>query len=64
MKTTSHNPVEPIDQQHYKKRYLARKQQEEEAEDAIRQFNYKEISRGEEEQTMPDPPPMVEKRQL
>jgi hypothetical protein len=64
MKTTSHNPVESIEQQHYKKKYLTRKQQEEEAKDAIRQYNHEEASRGENEQTMPDPPSMVEKRQL
>jgi hypothetical protein len=64
MKTTSHNPVEPIEQQHYKKRYLTRKLQEEEAENAIRQYNYEETSRGEEEQAMPDSPSVVEKRQL
>jgi hypothetical protein len=64
MKNTSHNPVESFEQQHYKKRYLARKLQEEEAKDAIRQYNHEEIGRGEEEQTMPDPPSMVEKRQL
>lgn len=64
MKTPSHNPVEPIEQQHYKKRYLARMLQDKEAEDAIRQYNYEGFGRGEEEQTMPDPPSMVEKRQL
>ena len=64
MKNTNHNPVEPIEQQHYKKRYLARKLQEEEAEHAIRQYNHEEAGRGAQEQTVPDPPPMVEKRQL
>jgi len=64
MKNTNHNPVEPIEQQHYKKRYLARKLQEEEAENAIRQYNYESFGRGEEEQAMLDSPPMVEKRQL
>ena len=64
MKKTNHNPVEPIEQQHYKKRYLARKLQEEEAEDAIRRYDHKEASRGEEESPMSDSPPMVEKRQL
>lgn len=64
MKNTSHNPLESIEQQHYKKRYLTRKLQEEEAEDAIRQYNHDEASRSEEEQAMPNPPTMVEKRQL
>ena len=64
MKNTSHNPVESIEQQHYKKRYLTRKLQEEEAEDAIRQYNHADIGDGEEEQTMPDSPYVVEKRQL
>ena len=36
MKNTTHNPTESIEQQHYKKRYLTRKLQEEEAKDAIR----------------------------
>jgi hypothetical protein len=64
MKTTSHNPVEPIEQQHYKKKYLTRKQQEEEAKDAIRRYNHEEASRGTEESPMPEAPTMVEKRQL
>jgi hypothetical protein len=64
MKTTSHNPVESIEQQHYKKKYLTRKQQEEEAKDAIRRYNHEEACRGQEEQAMPNPPTMVEKRQL
>ena len=64
MKNTSHNPVESIEQQHYKKKYLTRKQQEEEAKDAIRQYNHEEASRGAEESPVPDTPTMVEKRQL
>lgn len=64
MKNTSHNPVESIEQQHYKKRYLARKLQEEEAEDAIRRYNHEEAGRSEEEQAMPYPSAVVEKRQL
>jgi hypothetical protein len=64
MKTTTHNPVEPIDQQHYKKRYLTRKQQEEEAKDAIRQYNYEIFGRSEEESSMSEAPYVVEKRQL
>lgn len=64
MKTTSHNPVESIEQQHYKKKYLTRKQQEEEAKDAIRRYNHEEASRSAEESPMPDSSTMVEKRQL
>jgi hypothetical protein len=64
MKNTNHNLTEPIEQQHYKKRYLARKLQEEEAEDAIRRFNYEEIGRGEEDPPMPNTSDVVEKRQL
>ena len=64
MKTTSHNPVESIEQQHYKKKYLTRKQQEEEAKDAIRQYNHEEIGRGEEEPSVSYPSYVVEKRQL
>lgn len=64
MKNTNHNLTEPIEQQHYKKRYLARKLQEEEAENAIRQYNYEGFGRGEEEPPMSDSPDVVEKRQL
>lgn len=64
MKNTSHNPTESIEQQHYKKRYLTRKLQEEEADDAIRQYNHTEAGRGEEESSMPEAPYVVEKRQL
>ncbi|MDE3022316.1 MAG: hypothetical protein KGI54_10685 [Pseudomonadota bacterium] len=32
MKTTTHNPSVPIEDQHYKKRFLVRKLQEREAE--------------------------------
>jgi hypothetical protein len=64
MKNTNHNPVEPIEQQHYKKRYLARKLQEEEAENAIRQYNYEGFGRSEEDSPMSDASDVVEKRQL
>jgi hypothetical protein len=64
MKTTTHNPVEPIEQQHYKKKYLARMLQDKEAEDAIRQYNYEGFGRGEEESPMSEAPYVVEKRQL
>ena len=64
MKNTNHNLTEPIEQQHYKKRYLARKLQEEEAEDAIRRFNYEEIGRSEEDPPMSNTSYVVEKRQL
>ena len=64
MKTTSHNPVESIEQQHYKKKYLERKLQEEEAKDAIRRYNYEEAIGGSQESSMPDSSTMVEKRQL
>jgi hypothetical protein len=64
MKTTSHNPVESIEQQHYKKKYLERMQQEEEAKDAIRRYNHEETGRGSQESSMPDSSTMVEKRQL
>lgn len=64
MKNTNHNPVEPIEQQHYKKRYLARKLQEEEAEDAIRQYNHETASQREDEPPMSEAPYVVEKRQL
>lgn len=64
MKNTTHNPVESIEQQHYKKRYLTRKLQEEEAENAIRHFNYEDASRSEEEPSVPNPSTMVEKREL
>ena len=64
MKNTNHNLTEPIEQQHYKKRYLARKLQEEEAEHAIRQYNHEEIGRGEEEPSVSYPSYVVEKRQL
>jgi hypothetical protein len=64
MKTTSHNPVESIEQQHYKKKYLTRKQQEEEAKDAIRRYNHEEAGRCAEEPPMPEASYVVEKRQL
>jgi hypothetical protein len=64
MKNTTHNPVEPIEQQHYKKKYLARMLQDKEAEDAIRQYNYEGFGRGEEEPPMSEAPYVVEKRQL
>lgn len=35
MKTTTHNPSIPIEDQHYKKRFLVRKLQEQEAEQEI-----------------------------
>jgi hypothetical protein len=61
MKNTNHNPVEPIEQQHYKKRYLARKLQEEEAENAIRQYNYETFGRDEEDTSVPETSYVVEK---
>jgi hypothetical protein len=64
MKTTSHNPVEPIEQQHYKKRYLTRMLQDKEAEDAIRQYDYENFGRSEEESSVSEAPHVVEKRQL
>jgi hypothetical protein len=64
MKTTSHNPVESIEQQHYKKKYLTRKQQEEEAKDAIRRYNHEADGLGTEEPPMSEAPHVVEKRQL
>ena len=64
MKTSTHNPVESIEHQHFKKRYLARKAQEEEANDVIRQYNYEEAGRREGEQTVPQASDVVEKRQL
>jgi hypothetical protein len=35
MKTTTHNPSIPIEEQHYKKRFLVRKLQEQEAAQEI-----------------------------
>lgn len=64
MKNTTHNPTESIEQQHYKKRYLTRKLQEEEAKDAIRRYNHEEVSTGTEESPVPEASHVVEKRQL
>jgi hypothetical protein len=38
MKKEHHNPMEPADKQHYKKRYLVRKLEEQEAEKEIYLF--------------------------
>ena len=39
MKKEYHNPLEPIDKQSYKKRYLVRKILEQDAEQQIEEFN-------------------------
>ena len=40
MKKTSHIPTESIEQQHFKKKYLTRKQQEDDAEKEIRAYSH------------------------
>jgi hypothetical protein len=39
MKREEHNPMEPVDKQHYKKRYLLRKLEEQEADKLIKTYN-------------------------
>jgi hypothetical protein len=39
MKKTTHDLTEPMDKQHYKKRYLVRKIEEQEAEKELREFD-------------------------
>ena len=50
MKKEYHNPLEPIDKQHYKKRYLVRKILEQDAEQQIEEFN----GETQERPTLPD----------
>jgi hypothetical protein len=42
MKKEQHNPMEPIEKQHFKKRYLVRKIQEQEAEKEVKDFQQHE----------------------
>lgn len=42
MKKENHNPLEPVDKQQYKKRYLVRKLEEQEAEEEIKNYHEEE----------------------
>lgn len=39
LKKTTHDLTEPVDKQHYKKRYLLRKQEEQEADYEVKTYN-------------------------
>ena len=52
MKDTTHNLYEPVERQHYKKRYLQRRLEEEDAKREIKNYRPEEVS---------DTPPMDEK---
>jgi hypothetical protein len=56
MKKTTHNLYAPVEQQHYKKKYLARKLEEREADKQIDEFTY------EQSDEMPYSSSMDEKR--
>lgn len=40
MKRSSHNPVEPIEKQHFKKKFLERKLQEQDADREIKTYSH------------------------
>lgn len=40
MKKTTHNLYEPVEHQHYKKKYIARKLEERDADKQINEFTY------------------------
>jgi hypothetical protein len=56
MKKTTHNLYAPVEQQHYKKKYLARKLEEREADKQIDDFTYTPSDE------VPDSQPMDAKR--
>lgn len=41
MKRSSHNPVEPIEKQHFKKKFLERKLQEQDANKQIKTYDHR-----------------------
>lgn len=44
MKNTTHNLYEPVERQHYKKRYLQRRLEEEDAKREIKNYRPEEVS--------------------
>lgn len=58
MKKTTHNLYDTPEQQHYKKKYLARKLEEQEADKLINDFTYIPSD------AVPYPSPMDEKRTM
>jgi hypothetical protein len=44
MKNSSHNPVESIEKQHFKKKFLERKLQEEDANEQIKTYTHGETA--------------------
>ena len=42
MKNNNHNPIDNHERQHYKKKYLERRLQEEDADKQIKEFHYDE----------------------
>lgn len=59
MKKRTHIPVEPLEKQNFKKKFLERKMQDQDAEQQIRQF-----SREPTGPSMPETPSMEAKREM
>ena len=58
MKKTTHNLYAPVEQQHYKKKYLARKLEERDADKQINDYTYTPSDEVPDTQTVAEKRPM------